>query len=104
MMTTAAVDVPKCVLIVADDPAVRAFARKSLLGESRYVFECKVADMRAMILSFQIDVLVVIGDRTPGLIEKLREALMGARIAARHVAVVSSAADARTIALEALAS
>jgi hypothetical protein len=104
MVTTAAVAKPKCVLIVSDDPAVRVFARNSLVAESRYVFECKVADIGVMIRSFHVDVVVVIGERTSELVKQLRESFEGARIPARSIAVVSSAADARAVALEALGS
>lgn len=99
---TATLDEPKCVCIVSDDPAVRVFARNSLIAESRYLFDCKLADVRAIVRAVQIDVLVVIAERTTALIETLRDALAGARIPARRVAVVSSAADARLAALEAL--
>ena len=103
MVTTAAANKPKCVLIVCDDPALRGFARNSLIAESRYVFDCKVSDMCAMIRSVQIDVVVVIAERTIGLVEQVRDAFVGARIPARRIAVVSTAADARIAALEALA-
>ncbi len=103
MVMTATLDEPKCVLIASDDPAVRVFARNSLIAESRYLFDCKLSDLRAMVRAIQIDVLVVIADRTSALVEMLRDALAGTRIPARRVAVVSSAADARLVALEALA-
>jgi hypothetical protein len=91
-----------CVLIVSDDPAIRGFARNTLITETRYLFDCKLADMEVMIRSFKIDVLVVIGERTRALIEKVRDVLAGVRIPARRVAVVDSAADVRDVALQAL--
>jgi len=94
---------PKCVLIAADDPAIRAFTRNSLIAESRYLFDCKVEDIAAVVRSVKIDVVVVIGERTAALVESLRSALAGARIPSRRIAVVTNAADARAVALQALA-
>jgi hypothetical protein len=94
---------PKCVLIVSDDPAVRAFARNTVIGETRYVFDCKLADLAVMIRSIRIDALVVVSDRAGATIKQLREALVGARIPPRRVAVVESAGDVRDVVLTALA-
>jgi hypothetical protein len=87
---------PRTVLFVADDLVARDATRAAVLQLGHYVLVCKVDDLGSLVRSFQIDALVVMAERTGLLVAKLREAIAGARIAARHIAIVATADEARS--------
>ena len=82
-------------LLVANDPATRALARQ-VLSDPRYrVFECPADDLSTFARSIQIDIVVMIGERTRALQAKLRAELADHPIPADRIVVARSISQAR---------
>lgn len=79
------------VLVVSDDPAVRARAREAIADQARYVFACRLEDVPALMRSVYIHTVVFVGERKePVQVARLRETLASSRIPARRLILASS--------------